>query len=229
MVILQEPRISSTVDCPYIKGRRFTQEYFFAHNLNDNEFDYYLSRGWRRFGLYFFRPVCENCRACRPLRVSAGNLTLTKSQRRVVKKNSQTRVYLRPLTYRQELYEIYRLHSQKFGDEERDSQSFRDTYFKSAVPAFQSEYYIEDQLAAVGFLDMGASGLSSVYFSYDPRFSEYSLGTFSIIREAQLACENLLDWYYLGYYVKECPRMIYKGRFMLREIYDWEKENWFKE
>ena len=226
MVMLQEPKLADPVPCPYIGGKFFTQEYFFAHNLDDIEFDYYLSRGWRRFGLFFFRPFCENCRACRPLRIDGGALTLTRSQRRIAKKNVHTKVLLRPLAYRDELFEIYRLHSFRFGEEEKDNKLFKETYFSPAVPAFQSEYYINDELAGVGFLDMGSSGLSSVYFSFDPRFSEYSLGIFSIIKEAQLVQENGLHWYYLGYYIPECSRMVYKGKFSPRQIFDWKRESW---
>lgn len=226
MVILQEAKFAPPVACPYREGQTFTQEYFFAHGLDESEFDGYLSRGWRRFGLYFFRPRCEGCAACLPVRVSARELAATKSQRRVIRKNSQTRIKLRTLEYRDELFEIYRRHSRRFDEEERDARSFRETYFCPAVPAFQSEYYIGDQLAAVGFLDRGASGFSSVYFCYDPAFSGYSLGTYSVLAESFLAAESGLDWYYLGYYVADCSRMAYKGRFAPRELMDWEGEIW---
>ena len=78
----------------------------------------------------------------------------------------------------------------------------------------------------MGFIDVGSSGLSSVYYSYDPRFARFSLGTYSIIRECRLAADSGLEWYYLGYYIAECERMVYKGKFLPRQFYNWEKERW---
>ncbi|MDC7222305.1 MAG: arginyltransferase [Spirochaetales bacterium] len=226
MILLQEPRLAQPVACPYLEGRTFVQEYFFAAQLDEAEFDYYLTRGWRRFGNYFFRPQCPGCRACLPVRIEAEKLELTSSQKRIVRKNRDTRVELKPLEYSEEIFEIYRNHSQKFGQEDRDREAFRDTYFRRAVPAFQTEYYREGERAAVGFVDVGSSGLSSVYYAYDRRFSSLSLGTYSVIRECALTGEAGLEWYYLGYYIAECPRMVYKGRFFPRQLYNWEKERW---
>ena len=226
MRLLQDVCIASPVPCPYLEGKTFVQEYFFADSMDEREFDYFLSRGWRRFGNFFFRPRCPGCRACRPVRISAGGLIPGSAQRKAVNRNRDTRVELKPLAYSDEIFEIYRLHSLKFGEEERDRAAFRETYFQKAVPAFQTEYYREDTLAAVGFVDVGASGLSSVYYSYDPRFSRYSLGTFSVIHECRLAADAGLEWYYLGYYVAECPRMVYKGKFIPRQFYSWERERW---
>jgi leucyl-tRNA---protein transferase len=226
VIMLQEPRLAPSVSCPYLEGQTFVQEYFFATQLNEVEFDYYLTRGWRRFGIYFFRPRCSGCQACVPIRIDVEKLQLTSSQKRAVKKNRNTRVELKPLAFSEELFQIYSRHSLKFGEEERDRDSFRDSYFQNAVPAFQTEYILEGKTGAVGFLDVGSSGLSSVYYAYDPPFSSYSLGTFSVIKECELTRNAGLKWYYLGYYIADCPRMVYKGRFLPRQLYNWEKECW---
>ncbi|MDC7221149.1 MAG: arginyltransferase [Spirochaetales bacterium] len=226
MIMLQDIRTSPPVACPYLEGRTFVQEYFFAHQLDENEFDYYLTRGWRRFGTYFFRPSCPGCRACVPIRINGAELTLSSSQKKVVKKNGETEVRLRPLEYSEKLFDIYQSHSRRFDEEERDSNDFRETYFQRAVPAFQTEYYRGGEMVAFGFVDVGHSGLSSVYYSYDTNYSDLSLGTYSVIRETQLTVEAGLEWYYLGYYIAECSRMAYKGRFFPRQLYNWEKERW---
>ncbi len=226
MILLQDIRTARPVPCPYLEGRTFVQEYFYAAALDEREFDTYLASGWRRFGHFFFRPVCPGCRACRPVRVSTERLTPSSGQKRVLRRNWGTGVVTAPLQFRERLFDIYSLHSRKFGQEDRDRAEFEETYFQKAVPAFQTEYYVGEELAAVGFLDVASSGFSSVYFSYDPRFSSLSLGTFSVIREAELAREAGFPWYYLGYYIAECDRMAYKGKFFPRQFYDWEKEVW---
>ena len=226
MILLQEKRYAQPVPCPYLEGRVFVQEYFFAEGLDEEEFDWFLIRGWRRFGRFFFRPACPGCRACTPVRLDAQGIVPTPSQKRVMRKNRETRVVSAPLQYDDRLFDLYSRHSLKFGDDDRDRSDFEETYFQRAVPSFQTEYYIGEQLGAVGFIDVSSSGFSSVYFSYDPRFSPLSLGTFSILKESELVRDGGLSWYYLGYYIEECPRMAYKGKFHPRQFYNWDRERW---
>ena len=136
MRLLQDIRLAEPVSCPYLEGRFFVQEYFFADQMDEAEFDYFLTRGWRRFGKFFFRPRCPGCRACLPVRLRAGELVPGSGQRRTERKNRDTRVEFKPLAYSDEIFEIYRLHSKKFGSEERDKDAFRETYFDKAVPRF---------------------------------------------------------------------------------------------
>jgi arginine-tRNA-protein transferase len=101
-----------------LKGEQFVQEYFFAYQLNEREFDEFLSAGWRRFGLFFFRPTCPGCRRCIPIRVLSSQFKPTKSQRRVLRKNRETEVRLSPPQFRKEIFEIYKKHSKEKFDQE---------------------------------------------------------------------------------------------------------------
>jgi arginine-tRNA-protein transferase len=226
MIFLKDPQFSKPVKCPYIEGNEFIQEYFYAYGLNEREFDDFLSAGWRRFGLFFFRPACRNCRLCVPIRIQCSEFQATKSQRRVLKRNENTTVKLSAPSYSDEIYELYRKHSKvKFG-QDSDVSQFKDSFFMSAVPSAQSEYYIEGKLIGVGFLDISLNALSSVYFIYDPDYKEYSPGTFSILKEIEIVKELKLPYYNLGYWIKENKRMSYKGRFSPFQTYHWEKKVW---
>lgn len=228
MIFLKEPELSKPVDCPYIDGEKFTQDYFYAYDLNEKEFDQFLSAGWRRFGLFFFRPSCANCHRCIPIRVSTSHFYPTKSQRRVLKKNIETTVRFGPLEYRAEIFEIYKKHSkEKFG-QDSDLSHFKDSFFRPAVPSAQSEYFINGQLAGVGFLDISSQALSSVYFIYDPDFSDFSLGKFSIMKEIEIGRELGINYYNLGYWIEENKSMSYKGKFSPYQTYHWDKKVWLE-
>ncbi len=184
-----------------------------ASELDEHQFQQLLNERWRRFGAVFFRPVCPDCRKCIPIRIPVAKFRPGKSQRRVIRKNEETRVIFSRLNYREELYCIYEKHSRLRFDQESSPDEFLRNFYNPAVPSFQSEYYIGDRLVGFGFLDRSADGLSSVYFCFDPDRDAYSPGTFSVLAEIK-QCEAMgLDYYYLGYYIGECSRMAYKGRF----------------
>lgn len=226
MVFLKEPQISEPVDCPYIEGEKFIQEYFYAYEVNERDYDEFLASGWRRFGLFFFRPACEGCCKCVPIRILCSRFKPTKSQRRILRKNEFTEVRLSPPRYSDEIFEIYRKHSwTKFGQESEVAR-FKESFFTAAVPAAQSEYYIDGKLMAVGFIDISLNALSSVYFIYDPDYSSYSPGTFSVMKEMEMAYELGISYYNLGYWIKENRSMAYKGNFKPFQTYHWEDKVW---
>ena len=134
-----------------------------------------------------------------------------------------------PLEYRDEIYEIYRIHSRDRFDRETDREEFIDSFYTPSCQTIQSEYYLEDRLIGVGFLDRSDRALSSVYFVYDTACEEYRLGTYSAIKEIQYAAEEGLEYYYLGYYIAENSSMAYKNRFRPNERFDWSTEIWKKE
>ncbi len=194
------------------------QEYFVASELDEAQFQTLLDRRFRRFGAYFFRPFCPSCRKCRPIRVVADAFRPGKSQRRVLKKNGSTRVFFRELEPRRELYDIYWKHSRIRFSQTSSEDEFLRNFYTPVVPSFQSEYYIDGKLAGFGILDRSSTGLSSVYYCFDPDFSEYSLGTFSVLAEIEETRRRELGYYYLGYYIPECSKMAYKGRFLPYEL-----------
>lgn len=74
-------------------------------------------------------------------------------------------------------------------------------------------YYLDNVLIAISVLDFLPSGVSSVYFIWDPDYAHLSLGTVLGLREIQMCHELGLGYYYLGYYIEDCPKMRYKAKF----------------
>lgn len=218
MKILKEAELSEEDQCPYLKDKKWRQEYFVATELDEENFQALLDRRYRRFGAVFFRPCCPDCLKCRPIRIDAYNFSASRSQKRVLRKNNETRVEFRILEPRRELYNIYVKHSRERFEQESSEDEFIRNFYTPVVPSFQSEYYIDGKLAGFGILDMSSTGMSSVYYCFDPEYSEYSLGTFSILEEIKECVRRGLQYYYLGYFIPESPKMLYKGRFHPHEL-----------
>lgn len=226
MIILKEPELDELAICPYLPDKKKQFEYFFAHKLTKKDISRLLAEGWRKFGIYYFRPACQDCRGCVPVRIPVETFCPSKSQRRNIRKNSNLEVLFTAPDFKRQIYEIYLKHSlERFGDK-ASLEDFVHTFYTPSCPSMQSEYYLEGKLIATGFLDVGSDCLSSVYFVYDTDYSRLGLGTFSVLREIEHARERGLKYYYLGYYVEGCNRMAYKGNFLPREAFNWASSSW---
>ena len=226
MQVLQHPKLDEIATCPYLPGRQKQFEYFFATHLSGRDVSALLAEGWRKFGFYYFRPACPGCRQCIPLRVCTDLFSPSRSQRRVLRKNAHLRVEFGPLRFTDRIFEIYRDHSLARFGQDPDLDEFLSSFYNPSCPSLQSEIYLGQELIGIGFLDRGADCLSSVYFCFDTRYSHLNPGTFSILHEIAHAGRLGLPYYYLGYYVPGCPRMIYKDAFRPREHYDWQGAQW---
>lgn len=226
MLILQENTLSDSAPCPYLPDRLMRYEYFFAMAVGAPDLEKLLAAGWRKFGYYYFRPSCDGCRQCIPVRIPVEEFSPSKSQRRTLRKNADVQVEFRELMFTEEVYQIYFEHSiSRFG-EASDLDDFLFSFYQQSCPAMQSEYYIDDELKAVGFLDVSSMGISTVYFIYRNDITRRGPGIFSILREIEFTRSMGLPYYYLGYYVPGCSRMEYKSGFKPLEAYSWDNEKW---
>jgi leucyl-tRNA---protein transferase len=226
MINLSTIQAGTPHQCPYIHDRESCLTHFEAIDVSAEELGSLLAAGWRKFGVCFFRPGCPSCTQCIPVRVLTGSFTPSESQKRVLRKNTHTRVEFKPLNPDRDIFEVYADHSKsRFGKDVTPSDMLESLYIESC-PSMQSEYYIHDSLAGVGFLDCSSKALSSVYFVFRERFAKYSLGTFSIMAEIGYARKSGLPYYYLGYSIEGNSHMEYKSRFHPQEQYDWGSGRW---
>ena len=226
MRLIQPPQLEEPGDCPYLPGRKKRYEFFLAGELDGIELSRYLAEGWRKFGLYYFRPACPDCRACTPLRIPVTEFTPTREQRRVLKKAAALSARFGPLRLSDRAFAIYREHARRRFGLDAHPEEFLLNFYLPSCPVMQSEIFVEEETAGIGFLDIGADCLSSVYFAFDPDYSAFNPGTFSILKEIEQARAMGLSWYYLGYYVAECRSLSYKDRFRPRQHLDWRTGEW---
>ena len=214
------------VKCPYLPNKIFIQRYFVHNSLNEYELEYLLSQGWRKFGYYFFKPECPECFECIPVRVLTTEYSPTKSQKRVLRKNRTTGIYITQTGFSEERYKIFEKHSKIRFNQKTTKESYEYNFCISAVPSFIMDYKIEDKLFGTGYIDNSSEALSSIYFAFDPDYSYLSPGILSSIVEIHTAKALGKKYYYLGYYVKNNKIMEYKLRFSPYEIFNWIEKKW---
>lgn len=208
---------------------RLINEEFYAESVTREQLDLLLADGWRHFGTHFFRynlgVYQDEVRRVQPLRIRLTDLTLSKNQRRVLRKNNDLDISIQPIEITSETHDLFERHKQRF---------------KSGVPTsiydFLSESYgpteihivsvrRDSKLLAASFLDVGNNSVSSIYGIFEPTEASRSLGIFTMLKEIEYAIENGKTFYYHGYAYEGESFYDYKKRFAGLEQFDW-KENW---
>ncbi len=206
--------------CPYSPENTAREEVFKAVEFPPELYHDFMNYGFRRSGVYFYRPVCEACSQCRPIRVLAREYRPTKSHRRILRKNAELDVRIAPPQFTKDKFRIYSdyLTSQHGCEPDHSADGLRNFLYTSPVRTLEFEYRLRGRLLAVAIADICSRSLSSVYAFYDPDSSSRSLGTFSAIQEILFCREHNIPHYYLGFFVSDCPSMNYKARFKPHEI-----------
>lgn len=211
--------------CAYLPEESSALEYRVIPDATADDYAELLSRGWRRHGMYFFRPACPNCVKCRSLRVDVRRFRPTKSQRRTLAKNTDVRLEVHRASVTREHIRLFNAYHADMTERKDwpDHQVIADEYYSSFLAgdwdfAYEFRFLREDQLLGVSLVDIVPGAMSSVYFYHDPTWRPSGPGTFTILQEIEYARQAELDSVYLGYWIEQCASMAYKNRFGPHEI-----------
>jgi len=177
-----------------------------------------LAQGFRRSGGHVYRPQCDACMACVPVRIDVQAFTPNRSQQRCLRRNADLQVRDLPAQRDTEVFELYRRYlghrHPKGGMDEPRPEDFDN--FLSAPWSPTRFLCFHDGLGAlkgVAVSDLLPNGVSAVYTFFDPDEAGRSLGTFAILRQIEWARTLGLPHVYLGFWLQGHPKMDYKRRF----------------
>ncbi len=187
--------------------------------LRGSTTDDLLARGFRRSGDFVYRTQCPSCSACEPTRVSVADFVWTKSFRRVLKRGDQElRADIGVPQCDAQRVLLFNQHrcqrSLARGEDWVDEEGYRAFLVESCCDTFELSFYREDQLIAVSIIDQARQSLSAVYTYFDPEMARYGLGTYSILKQIELAIQTKRQFLYLGMYVAANSHLNYKARFL---------------
>ena len=216
-------RLSMRSECPYLPDRT---EQRVAVDINENpaQHDQLARAGFRRVENWVYKPACPACNACLPWRVDITAFTPSRNMARIWRNNLDLTRLMAPIRLTEDHFTLFARYITSRHADGQMAQMTRDEFLSmianSPVETLLVNYQTPDgRLVATVLTDVQDDGLSAVYSFFDPHESSRSLGTFIILDLIERCREAGLPWLYLGYYVENSQKMMYKARFQPAEIY----------
>lgn len=176
-----------------------------------------VQSGFRRSGTFTYRPRCDACQACVPVRIEAAMFAPNRSQRRAWQRHQNLSVALHVLQDNEEyfaLYQRYQMARHASDNIEGDChEQYRNFLLESHADSMLVEFREHGILRMVSIIDVLDDGLSSVYTFYEPDRARTSFGTYNVLWQIELCRKLKLDYLYLGYWIENSRKMVYKASF----------------
>lgn len=209
--------VTSPYTCGYLSEQRAQSLIATPEHLIDSHvYSGLINQGFRRSGKYVYRPYCEQCDACIPVRIPVEQFKANRSQSRAWQKHQNLKVQILPLHFDEQHFELYLRYQaarHQADAEQENAEQYRQFLVQSNVESYLLQFELDGICKIVSVVDRVQDGLSAVYTFYDPDDMNTSYGTYSILWLIDWCKREQMPFLYLGYWIAGSPKMVYKQNF----------------
>ena len=238
--------VTTPYKCGYLPNKLAQSLIAAPHHLVDNQvYSGLITQGFRRSGKFAYRPHCETCNACIPIRLILSEFAPNRSQKRAFKQHADLKTSIMPLHFSQNHFELYNSYQHlRHAEEDNlnqtepkdEAEQYRQFLCQSNVESLMIEFRdANNQIKIVSVVDIVQDGVSAVYTFYDAtdtraisgeneKSTSYgthvkraSYGTYAIMWLAEWTKNLGLPYLYLGYWIQDSQKMAYKQQFKPQE------------
>ncbi len=206
--------------CPYLEDRSFRVFRPVRTPPGPTVYRHLMDHRFRRSGTTLYMPMCPDCQECRPIRVDVAAFAPHRDQRRCLRTNADVVTTWEPRAVDEERFALFQRYEAAVHDRPRvDIAQMAYLGEDGGVPG--GELQARDtsgRLLAVTSCDRLDGALSAVYCYYDPELPARSLGKLMILRQIELCRRDGIPWLYLGFLVRDCPKLAYKALYFPHEV-----------
>ncbi|OIP17821.1 MAG: arginyltransferase [Comamonadaceae bacterium CG_4_9_14_3_um_filter_60_33] len=225
---------TASYPCSYLDGQiARSQVATPSHLIDTRSYSALMRSGFRRSGLFYYRPHCDQCQACQSIRLPVAEFVPDRSQKRAWARHHGLQITTMKPSFSPEHFTLYQRYQQARhrggGMDADDASQYHDFLIDSQVDSLLVEFREPSQggnpgvLKMVSIIDRLDDGLSAVYTFYDPVPGQ-CYGTYNVLWQISQASAWGLKYLYLGYWVAQSRKMSYKTRFRPFELFD--RDQW---
>jgi len=212
--------ITPAHECPYLAQKKSKTVFLNPELAPDQKvYRWLIDNGFRRSGDHIYRPQCDDCNECVSVRIKVENFLPNKQQKRCAKKGKGFITKIYPASFDKEHYRLFENYinaRHQDGDMYPTSEKQYKDFVLSDWINTQFIDFIEPttgRLVACCVFDQLESGLSAIYTFYDNEYAKFSLGRLAVLTLIENSIRLKLPYVYLGYWIKNCQKMSYKGEY----------------
>lgn len=214
--------------CSYLDGQvARSQVATPSHLIDTRSYSALMRSGFRRSGLFFYRPHCDQCQACQSIRLPVAEFAPDRSQKRAWAEHGSLQITAISPSFSEEHFALYQRYQQARhcggGMDADDAGQYQDFLIDSQVDSLLVEFREPSpggdpgKLKMVSIIDRLDDGLSAVYTFFEPEPGR-CYGTYNVLWQINQASAWGLKYLYLGYWVAQSRKMSYKTRFKPFEL-----------